>query len=442
MHNPLGEFENRRLNLFHIKTTLIAGAGQVVDGYDLTAASLVLASMEVYFGNSLLQLSTVLFASIILGNILGAIIFGYLAKHGRKKFYGIDAMLMIFGALFQAFATSAYEIAILRFLLGLGIGADYVLSPLINAEYANIKDRGKLMAISGGFMWNFGALLSAIVTLYLAQIFPQSTLWRVVLALGSVPAIAVVVFRRKFPETPHYLLYVKKDLNELKEKYGLTVDNINISKIVLKAVLPVLFIASLTWYLYDISAYSSVFFGPNVIAERIGVNGVLFELIILAIFSVPWNFTSSLLADRLGRKKLQAIGFIGMGVFTLLFAFLIGKVDILTTLIIYGMSSIFNSLGPGTIVGFWGVELFPAEIRGITQGITVVSGRMGVLTTTFLFPIILQNYGIVTTMILLGILGIVASIITLRLPEPKGKSLSEVSVGKESMKQTSADKNS
>ena len=48
--------------------------------------------------------------------------------------------------------TNAVELAVVRFLLGVGIGADYVLSPLINAKYANRKDRGKLVAISGGLM--------------------------------------------------------------------------------------------------------------------------------------------------------------------------------------------------------------------------------------------------------------------------------------------------
>ncbi|MCH1772018.1 MULTISPECIES: hypothetical protein [Metallosphaera] len=64
------------------------------------------------------------------------------------------------------------------------------------------------------------------------------------------------------------------------------------------------------------------------------------------------------------------------------------------SLLLYGLSTVFSQLGPSTVVGFWGVELFPAEIRGITQGITVMSGRLRVLTTTFLFPLIISSYGI------------------------------------------------
>ncbi|MEM3324488.1 MAG: MFS transporter [Metallosphaera sp.] len=218
MEEPLKEYEEKKLNSFHIKTMLIAGAGQIVDGYDLTAAALVTTPLMEYFGSSLLTLSTSLFASIISGNILGALIFGYLARHGRKRFYGVDAILMTLGALLQAFVSSPYQLVFLRFLLGLGIGADYVLSPLVAAEYANRKDRGKILGISGGVMWNVGALISAVVTLALGYFLPSDILWRAVLALGCVPAISVIIFRRRYPETPHYLLFIKRDLKELGER--------------------------------------------------------------------------------------------------------------------------------------------------------------------------------------------------------------------------------
>ncbi|BFH72998.1 hypothetical protein SJAV_09420 [Sulfurisphaera javensis] len=171
--------------------------------------------------------------------------------------------------------------------------------------------------------------------------------------------------------------------------------------------------------------YFRLFFGPNVIAEKLGINGVIFELIILTIFALPWNFTSAMLADKLGRKALQAIGFTGMGLFTLIFAFLIGKISPIVTLSLYGFSTVFSQIGPGTIVGFWGVELFPATVRGLTQGITVLGGRMGVLTTTFLFPIILNAYGIVPTMVILAIVSFLGAITTMFLPEPKQRSLTE-----------------
>lgn len=54
-----------------------------------------------------------------------------------------------------------------------------------------------------------------------------------------------------------------------------------------------------------------------------------------------------------------------------------------------------------------------------------MSGRLGVLTTTFLFPLIISSYGIVTTMMILAGLSFVAVFATLLLPEPNQVSLAE-----------------
>ena len=85
MKNPLKEWDEKGISAFHIKTTLVASAGTFVDGYDLTAGSLVFPLIEKSLGQGLEGSSEILFLSIILGNFLGAIIFGYLARHGRKK---------------------------------------------------------------------------------------------------------------------------------------------------------------------------------------------------------------------------------------------------------------------------------------------------------------------------------------------------------------------
>lgn len=437
--NPVREFEEKELNSFHLKTMLLAGAGQIVDGYDLTAGALVLSLLETSLHANLSSSSITLFGSIILGNIVGGLLFGYLSKKGRKRFYGIDAILMVFGALSQAFVSNSLELGVARFLLGLGIGADYVLSPMITAEYSNRKDRGKLMGVAGGVMWNVGALLSVLSTILMASFLPSDLLWRTVLASGSIPALAVIVGRRRVPETPHYLAFVKGDTQELKREYGLPISDETEGRgpkemkgsrnWLRKEIVLSLFLAALAWYFYDIAAYSGVFFGPSVIAKDIGVNYLLFGLLILGVFAVPFNFLGALLSDKAGRRLMQMIGFLGMGLFTLIFAFLLGtEKDPYVSLIIYGLSAAFNSLGPGTIVGYWGVELFPASIRGITQGITVVGGRLGVITTTLAIPPLLQSVGIKSVMVGLALISFMAVAVTYALKEPKRVALSEMEV--------------
>jgi Sugar phosphate permease len=423
--NPLRDLDEKKLGLFHIKTTLLAGAGTFVDGYDLTAGALVFSLLEKSLGTNVTSLSETLFLSIITGNIVGAILFGQLVKHGRKKFYGIDALMMTLGSLLQGLFPNVLALSVLRFVLGVGIGADYVLSPLINAEYSNRKDRGKLMAISGGLMWNVGALASTLVALSVSSL-PGDLVWRIVLSSGAIPALLVIWSRRKFPETPRYLLFLKRDTAALEREYGVKVSLPQLLRTrMTSGILLTLFLASLTWYLFDVSAYASVFFGPNLIAQKLGMNGIIFELLVLSLFAIPGNVVSTALNDRVGRRLLQSVGFLGMGLMTLIFATQLSSANYLLALGLYGLSSLFSQVGPGTVVGFWGVELFPTELRGLTQGVTVMAGRLGVITTTFVFPTVVSAYGVFTAMVVLGTLSLLASLVTLKLREPKGVSLDQ-----------------
>ena len=50
MRNPLKGWDEKGLSPFHLKTALVAGAGQFVDGYDLTAGALVFSLIEQSLG--------------------------------------------------------------------------------------------------------------------------------------------------------------------------------------------------------------------------------------------------------------------------------------------------------------------------------------------------------------------------------------------------------
>ncbi|MBW9141878.1 MAG: MFS transporter, partial [Candidatus Aramenus sp.] len=199
---PLDE---KKFSWFHVKSMITTGMGVFTDGYDLSSIGIVLLTVLSSFGITKHSPDYALYTSLISGSALigaavGAIIFGILSNRGRKTFYGVDVALMTVGALLQAFVTSPLELVLVRLLLGLGVGADYVLSPMIMAEHSNAKDRGKVIALGFGLFWGFGATLAAVIYLALsyAGVSPDVT-WKVVLAAGAIPAAAVIYLRRKSP---------------------------------------------------------------------------------------------------------------------------------------------------------------------------------------------------------------------------------------------------
>ena len=187
---------------------LTTGLGVFCDGYDLSSVGLVLPLVLSSFGiKALTGLdSALLAASALVGAAIGAIVFGVLGQRGRMRFYGYDMLILGLAALAQAFAPGLAWLIALRFILGLGVGADYVLSPMIMAEHSNRADRGRALGLGFGAMWPIGALAAALFKLLLQALHvPDDLQWRLVLGAGAIPALAVLYFRRRMPETARYL---------------------------------------------------------------------------------------------------------------------------------------------------------------------------------------------------------------------------------------------
>ena len=257
---------------FHFKNIIVNGVGVLSDSYNLYAISLVFFSITGYLHASPVDYS-VLTASGYIGAAFGAILFGVVADRiGRKPMYGIDLALLFLGSAAQFFTTSYSFLFIARLIMGFGIGGDYVMSPVIMAENSNTKDRGKLMATTFSIMFLIGAVLAAFVVQVVGTIMSPSEAWRVELAFGAVPALFVIYYRRKIPETYRFKTRVKGDVDSnfsatVKPENGLKLqkDNVKFTSRFLRS-LPVILAGSILWVLYD--AYSSTFtiFGPIMVA--------------------------------------------------------------------------------------------------------------------------------------------------------------------------------
>src|SRR5581483_4673690 len=95
------------------------------------------------------------------------------------------------------------------FLLGFGVGGDYPVSAVLMSEYANRKDRGKLVGMVFGTQ-ALGLIVGPLVALALLGAGASNDVaWRTMLALGVVPAAAVIYLRTKMPESPRYQIQVQ-----------------------------------------------------------------------------------------------------------------------------------------------------------------------------------------------------------------------------------------
>jgi Sugar (and other) transporter len=132
---------------FHRRAVFISGMGFFTDAYDLFVIATVATLVKTQWHLSTTQTSWVT-GSAILAAFFGAVVFGRIADVlGRKTVYVTVAVIMIVGALASALAPGFLFLVIARFVLGLGIGGDYPVSAVLMSEYANRKDRGRLVGL-------------------------------------------------------------------------------------------------------------------------------------------------------------------------------------------------------------------------------------------------------------------------------------------------------
>jgi PHS family inorganic phosphate transporter-like MFS transporter len=438
------------LSRFHSRSVVVAGMGFFTDAYDLfiigTASVLIkgefhLTSSQVGLINSITLISA----------FIGAFVFGRLADVlGRKRTYGLEAALMAIGALASAFAPDLAWLLVFRFVLGIGVGGDYPMSAVLMSEYSNRKDRGRLVGMVFA-MQALGTVAGYIAALALLETpLSHDYVWRIILALGAVPAAAVIYFRRRMPESPRYTARVEgdeakaaKDITRYSEGAIVASGSGNSRKNRLslwqflsnKKYLLYLLGTAGTWFVFDYAYYGNSVSAPLILTSVLGKSGakalpeaLALQLIIFSVAAVPGYYLAVFFMDRIGHKRLQLIGFLFMGLAFLL----IGVVpnvtaEVVPFILLFGISYFFAEFGPNTTTFVLAGELYPTSARSTGHGISAGVAKFGAFIGVFLFPIIKTNAGVSGALEISAVFALVGLLLTLVIPEPSGKSLDELS---------------
>ncbi|MCY0861822.1 MAG: MFS transporter [Metallosphaera prunae] len=452
---PFKSLDSVKLNFNHIKIWYTSGMGFFTDAYDLFIIGAILDIFNAYHlpGFTLTPLYEGLLASsAIFTAIIGQLVFGVLGDLiGRKTVYGVEASLLTAGAALSAFAPNVLWLIIFRSIMGIGIGGDYPISATIMSEYANVKDRGKLVALVFANQ-GIGSLVAVAVGAISAFTLPPDLAWRVMAFVGAIPAATVIYLRRKVPETPRYSA-LKGDTNNVEksvefvakdtpktEVRRVRIQRKSVSEFFSKYWLLLLGTAG-TWFILDIAFYGTGIYSGPIVSSVLGKPASVGQEIVYA--GIPFMvgffgyFTAVALMDKLGRKPIQTLGFVMMAVLYGVVALLaVAKGAKLEGFLIpstqafalYVLSYFFIDFGPNTTTFVIPSEVYPTSYRTTGHGISAAAGKTGAAITTFYFPTLLSSLGIKGILEMLAVISVVGAVLTLiAVKEPKLKSLEEVS---------------
>lgn len=435
MNEHLQSLDETSLKTFHWRIVFTAGMGFFTDAYDLFVIGVATVILLPLWHLSTLQLA-LLNGVALAAAAVGAVFFGFLAdKFGRKRLYGVEVILLFFGAILSALAPSYLWLLLSRILVGLGIGGDYPSSAIIASEYAPRNRRGFLVLLVFA-MQAAGLIVGPLMaSLLLLTPLDHAYVWRILLGLGAVPAASVFYLRRKIEETPRYLLTQKTPLavsRVLSDLAGLT-SNHALPVFKKQSLLQSKWLIRLVgtcsaWFFLDVAFYgnsvSSILILKTLNPGSHLITDTAISAVIFLVCAVPGYFLAAYLIDSIGRKFLQIFGFLMIAVCYLIIAFVPQVVDKTVLFItVFGLSFFFVNFGPNSTTFLIPSEIYPTSLRARAHGISAALGKVGAFVGAFFLPHILAAQGLRATMAMLAIVCIAGVFSTFLIPEMKNVSI-------------------
>jgi len=396
----LGRLDGMAWNGFHSRAAAVLGVGWGMDAFEVTLVGSILGVLGPYWHLSGFALSGIL-ASWFAGIMLGALGFGLLAdRFGRRAvFLGSLAMYGV-ATFLTAFAPDISVLVALRFIAGVGVGAEYSAVNAAIAEFMPRAKRGFAASFVMNF-WSIGTLLAAVLAWVVFSLIPPDFGWRVVFACGGMVALASLWARRRLPESPRWLLRQGRgddaaavvaaiargeSLVTPAGPRGRPAKSAWVPEIARllrhhKAALAlgcVLDFAEAGGY-YGLFAFLPLAVLPNL---HLAAAALPPFYIAGSIGALAGGLGVSLLLDRLGRKPVVSLCYGATALACLAFAW---AAPAGTAPIIAGFV-IVNLLATASWVGAYPTfsELFPTDLRATGIGFSVAVGRIGALISPFL----------------------------------------------------------
>ncbi|KAK6944959.1 Major facilitator, sugar transporter-like [Dillenia turbinata] len=317
-----------KLSLPHV---LVASIVPILFGYHLGVVNEPLESIALdlgFTGNTMAEGMVV--STCLAGAFGGCLLSGWVADEvGRRRTFQLCALPMIIGAAISAMTRTLFGMLLGRFLVGTGLGLGPTVASLYVAEVSPASVRGTY----GSFIQIatcLGILSSLLIGIPVKEI---AGWWRVCFWMSIIPAAILAVAMMFCAESPHWLykkgrsaeaevefekllggLHVRTAMAELsKADRGDDTDTVKFSDLFYGRHFKVVFIGSALFFLQQLSGINAVFYFSSAVFKSLGISPNLGNGFI-GIANLMGSLIASPLMDKVGRKLLLLLSFLGMAI--------------------------------------------------------------------------------------------------------------------------------
>jgi MFS family permease len=392
------------------RTLLAGGLGWMLDSFDVALYALVLAHLMRDFGMSK-AVGGLLNSLTLIASAMGGFLFGFIADRiGRTR--SLMASILIYSVASGAsgLSNTIAELAIFRFILGLGMGGEWSTGAALVAETWPAEHRGKAL----GFMQSTYAIGEMIAAALVGFMLPRFG-WRAVFFVGVLPALLVFWIRRGVPEPAIWKEKSRRQslVGSLRLMWRKDLRRNGIIATAMNACTMFGYWGLFTW----IPAYLSL---PVAQGGR-GLNLVKTTAWLIVMGAGKWlgYVTFGFAADAFGRRKSYITYLLVAAVLVPLYALAHTPPWLLL------LGPLVGFFGIGYFSGFAAIvsELFPTEIRATAMGTSYNVGRGFSAIAPFTIGLLAHRFGLGPSFFLLAGAFFLAAMLALALPETKGKQL-------------------
>ncbi|OJA16409.1 hypothetical protein AZE42_05503 [Rhizopogon vesiculosus] len=389
----------RKVPLKSVSLIFACGTALFSDGYANNVIGSVNTLLERIYGTDAItanNYSNTLTSVAFAGTVVGMLAFGYLSD--KMSATGIVAL---FSGLSAASSGANHSLggmlamlSACRFLLGIGVGAEYPCGSVSASEQSeeegiatNAQHRWLVLATNS--MIDVGFVIGAFVPLVLYWIFGDNHLravWRLSLGLGVIPAIAVFFWRLRMEEPTRY----KRDsMRNTRIPY----------RLVIKRYWRGLLGISLSWFIYDFITYPFGLYSSTITNAVTGGNESLSVVfgwsVVINLFYIPGTIIGAFFIDFMGPKATMITGLLAQAVMGFIMSGLYTKLSshVGAFAVVYGIFLSFGEFGPGNCTGVLAAKTGPTAVRGQYYGIAAAVGKVGAFIGTWVFPLIVDDFG-------------------------------------------------
>jgi putative MFS transporter len=432
-----------------------SGVGWALDAMDVGLISFVIAQVAVVWEADAGQLGLVASAGF-LGMAIGASVGGLVADRiGRRQVFALTLLVYGLATGVSALAMSVGALIALRFVVGLGLGAELPVASTLVSEFSPARIRGRVIVIlesSWAVGWTAAALIGYLV------IPASDDGWRWALALGAVPAVWAIVVRLRLPESVRFLeakgrhREAERVVRDLERAAGAdpatdapaaettaearaadAASGTATDADAADAAAPRerLFGARLrrrtlslwiVWFCVNFAYYGAFIWLPTLlVAQGFSLVRSFEYTLLITLAQLPGYAVSAWLVERWGRRVTLAVFLAGSAVSAGLF----GTADSVTTILVFGALMSFSNLGAWGALYAVTPELYPTRVRATGAGSAAGFGRLASIVAPLCVPPLLALGGVALPFGVFAAVFALAAAAALTLPDLRGAALED-----------------